>query len=72
MHDELVVAVLIQTFHAAPVPPDAKHARRRIARKDQPFRFERMKLRVDNGAVERNQVPFRSIRRPTTIPVAAF
>ncbi len=64
VHEELIVAVLVKAFEAATVAPDAVHARRRIAREFDPFRFQRMELRMNHGARKRDGMPAGSIEAP--------
>src|SRR5690349_1235588 len=47
VHNELVIAVLVEAFHAAAVAPNAVHAGRGISGEDEPLGFQWMKLRVD-------------------------
>lgn len=61
MNDEFVVAVLVQTFHRSPITADAEHPRSRIAREQNPLRIQWMKLGMDDGAGEWDQVPPGSI-----------
>ena len=57
VHDELVVAVLVEALEAGAVAAHAMHARSGIAGELDPLRLERMKLRMDDGARKRNQRP---------------
>ena len=61
MYDELIVPVLVQAFHPRAVAPHAMHPRRGIGGELDPFRFERMELRVNNRAGKRNLPPFRTV-----------
>ena len=61
MHQELVVAVLVQAFQTGAVAPDAMHARRRVACELDPFRLERMELRMNHRAWKRNGMPAGSV-----------
>ena len=54
MHDELVVAVFVEALQARTVAAHAMHARRRIARELDPPGLQRMELRMNHGARERN------------------
>ena len=62
MDDELVVAVLVEAFQAGAVAPHTVHARRGIAGELDPFRLERMELRVDDGTRKRNRVRCRAVK----------
>ena len=68
VHQELVVAVLVQAFQPGPVTPHAVHARRRVAREFDPFRLQRMKLRMDHGPGKWNLAPAEPSKRPATRP----
>ena len=48
MYDELLIAVLIKTFHLSRVSPDAVHAGSRITGEFNQLFIGRVKLRVDN------------------------
>ena len=61
MNQELVVAVLVQAFQTAAIAADAVHARRRVAREFNPFRFQRVELRMNDGARKWNGMPAGSI-----------
>jgi len=54
VHDELVVAVFVEALQARTVAAHAMHARRGIARELDPAGLERMELRMDHRARERN------------------
>src|SRR5260221_3171496 len=64
MNHEFVVSMLVQAFQTGTVAAHTVHAWRRAAGKDQPFRIQRMKLRVDHSPIERNHMPAASIRAP--------
>src|SRR3954447_24992612 len=55
VYEELIVPVLVQALESATVAPDPVHPRSRIARKLDPLRLERMELRMNHGARERNR-----------------
>ncbi|NUM89114.1 MAG: hypothetical protein HUU37_07920, partial [Bdellovibrionales bacterium] len=57
MDYELIVAVLVEAFEAAAVAADAMHARRRVAGEFDPFRVERVELRVDDRSRKWNHLP---------------
>src|SRR5262245_7531050 len=61
VHDELVVSMFVETLEPGAVAPHAVHARRRIAGEFDPLRIERMKLRMNHRARERNQAPTTAI-----------
>ena len=64
VNQELVVAVLVQAFEAAAIAADAVHARRRVARELDPFRLQRMELRMNHGARKRDRMPAGSVEAP--------
>ena len=55
------VAVLVKAFETAAIAADAMHARGRVARELDPFRFQRMELWMDYGARKWNRIPGGSI-----------
>ena len=57
VNDELVVAVFVEALEAGAVAAHAVHARGGIAGEFDPLGLERMELRMDDGARERNDVP---------------
>src|ERR1035437_2218155 len=52
VHDELVIAMLVEALQARAVAAHAVHARSGIAGERNPCRFQRVELRVDDGARE--------------------
>src|SRR5262249_33254169 len=64
MDQKLLVAVLVEAFDPFSVAPHAVHPWRRIARKLDPLRIERMKLRMNHCSRERDHAPLGSIGPP--------
>jgi hypothetical protein len=60
--DELVVAVLVEALESGAVAAHAMHARSGIAGELDPLGFERVELRVYDGARERNDVGGGSVK----------
>jgi hypothetical protein len=54
VHDEFVVAVLVEALQGGAVAAHAMHARSGVTGKFDPLRLERVELRVDDGAGERD------------------
>ena len=74
MDYELIVRVLVEALDAGTIAADAMHARGGIAGELDPLGFERVKLRMDDGARERNGMPVRAIEASSNKAglVAAF
>src|SRR5437763_20621 len=54
--------MLVEALGTRAVAPDAVHTRSGIGGKLDPLRVSRVKLRMDNGARERNQMPVAAVR----------
>ena len=52
MHDELVIAVLVEALIVRAVAAHPPHPGRGVLRVGNPFGISRMELRVDDGAVD--------------------
>src|SRR5579872_1233183 len=61
VQNEFVIAVAVKAFHLGAIAANSEHARRRVGRKDQPLRFQRMKLRMDYGPLKGDYPPVAAV-----------